>query len=324
MSGLAERKTLYVSEEQVHELLTMRDAIEAVELAFREKALGNAVMPPKLIVPLPNGDVRAMPAYLKGMGLAGVKVVNSHPANRSLGLPTVMATLVVIEPETGFPLAVVEATHLTAMRTAAAGALAAKLLARSDASKVGLIGAGVQARYQLLALNEVMKVVKEVHIWSLDAELAHSLVEEMRDKVHAEYFVHAEPRDAVCEADIVVTATPSRTPIVMSDWVKDGTHINAIGADAPGKQELDPALLRRAKVFLDDWAQGIESGEVNVPLREGLMRKDEIAGEIGDVLVGKLQGRASDDEVTVFSSTGLAIQDVATAAIVLRKLSVLS
>ncbi|MFA4028894.1 MAG: hypothetical protein GDYSWBUE_001359 [Candidatus Fervidibacterota bacterium] len=322
MHRSAERKTIYVTEEQVRELLTMQDAIEAAKLAFREKALGNAVMPPKLIVPLPNGDIRAMPAYLRDIGLAGVKVVNSHPANRALGLPTVMAILVVVEPETGFPLAVIEATHLTAMRTAGAGAIAAKLLARSDAAKVGLIGAGVQARYQLLALNEVMDI-EEVHVWSLDMELAHSLVEEMREKVCAKYFVHDDPHDAVCEVDIIVTATPSRSPIVMDGWVKDGTHINAIGADAPGKQELDPALLKRAKVFLDDWAQGIESGEVNVPLREGLIGRDEIAGEIGDVLVGKLQGRTSNDEVTVFSSTGLAIQDVATASVVLRKLNVL-
>ncbi|MCS7252971.1 MAG: hypothetical protein RMK18_04910 [Armatimonadota bacterium] len=316
------RKTVYVTEEQVREALTMHDAIEAVELAFREKALGNAIMPPKLIVPLPNGDIRAMPAYLKGINLAGVKVVNSHPKNRALGLPTVMAILIVVEPETGFPIALIEATHLTAMRTAAAGALATKLLARSDSRKVGLIGAGVQARYQLLALDAIMEHLEEVHIWSLEKELAHSLVAEMQGKVSAKYFVHDEPSKVVSEADIIVTATPSCAPIVMNDWVRNGAHINAIGADAPGKQELDPALLKRAKVFLDDWAQGTESGEVNVPLRSGLMSRDEISGEICDVLVGRLQGRTSDSEVTVFSSTGLAIQDVATAFVVLRRLNV--
>lgn len=306
----------------MHQLLSMRDAIGAVELAFREKALGNAVMPIKLIMSLPNGDLRAMPAYLKGVGLAGVKVVNSHPGNRLHGLPTVMATLVAVEPNTGFPLAVIEATHLTAMRTGAAGALAVKLLARGDASKVALIGAGVQARYQLEALLEVRKI-DEVRVWSIERHLAHSLVEEMRHRVDANFVICETAEETTIDADIIVTATPSRAPIVMNDWVKDGAHINAIGADAPGKQELDPMLLKRGRIFLDDWAQGVESGEANVPLRDGMIAKEEIAGELGDVLIGRLQGRTSPNDVTIFSSTGLAIQDIAVAAIILQKLSII-
>jgi alanine dehydrogenase len=321
---LRQRRTVYIGEEEVKKLLTIQETIEAVETAFREKALGNAIMPPKLIIPLPDGDLRAMPAYLKCVNLAGVKVVNSHPKNRALGLPTVMAIIIAVDPKTGFPIAVIEATHLTAMRTAAAGAIAVKLLARSDSSVVALIGAGTQARYQLLALNAVMKRIDEVHVWSLDRELADSLVEEMQRHIKANFVIHETAREAVSGADIIVTATPSRTPIVMSDWVNDGVHINAIGADAPGKQELDPALLKRARIFLDDWAQGIESGEVNVPLREGLISTDDISGEIGDVLIGRIEGRRDKSDVTIFSSTGLAIQDIATASVVLRKLNLLT
>ncbi|MFA4016244.1 MAG: hypothetical protein RUDDFDWM_001347 [Candidatus Fervidibacterota bacterium] len=321
---LRQRRTVYISEEEVKRLLTMQETIEAVEMAFREKALGNAVMPPKLIIPLPDGDLRAMPAYLKGVNLAGVKVVNSHPKNRALGLPTVMAIIIAVDPKTGFPIAVIEATHLTAMRTAAAGAIAVKLLARHDSSVVALVGAGTQARYQLLALSVVMKRIDEVHVWSLERELADSLVEEMQSQIDADFFIHETAREAVSGADIIVTATPSRTPIVMSEWVSDGVHINAIGADAPGKQELDPALLKRARIFLDDWAQGTESGEVNVPLREGLISHDDILGELGDVLIGRIEGRMDENDVTIFSSTGLAIQDIAVASLVLRNLNLLT
>jgi len=265
-----------------------------------------------------------MPAYLKGVNLAGVKVVNSHPKNRALGLPTVMAIIIAVDPKTGFPIAVIEATHLTAMRTAAAGAIAVKLLARHDSSVVALVGAGTQARYQLLALSVVMKRIDEVHVWSLERELADSLVEEMQSQIDADFFIHETAREAVSGADIIVTATPSRTPIVMSEWVSDGVHINAIGADAPGKQELDPALLKRARIFLDDWAQGTESGEVNVPLREGLISHDDILGELGDVLIGRIEGRMDENDVTIFSSTGLAIQDIAVASLVLRNLNLLT
>jgi alanine dehydrogenase len=313
------RRTVYIPEEVVREGLDFPEVLEAVEEAFREKGMGLASMPPKLILPLPGGDVRAMPAYLKGKGVAGVKVVNSHPGNRARGLPTVMATLILVEPDTGFPIAVIEATHLTSMRTAAAGALAIKLLARDNSEIVALIGAGVQARYQLMGMGYVLPRVKEVRVWSMEADLAYRLKEDMLGKVKAEIRVCGSPEEAVSGSDIVITATPSKKPIVMDGWIKDGAHINAIGADAPGKQELDPSILKRARIFLDDFAQGEESGEVNVPLRQGILRKEDIAGEISDLILGRVLGRRSEDEITVFCSTGLAIQDIAAASVLLDK-----
>lgn len=317
------RQTLYIREEQVKELLPLAEAIEAVESAFKDKAEGHAVMPPKLIVPLPGGDFRAMPAYLPKQGVAGVKVVNSHPNNRQKGLPTVMAILVMVEPETGFPLAVIEATYLTALRTAAAGALGTKSLARHNSRKLAVLGAGTQGRFQILSHKLVLPNLKQICIWSRDEELAWQAKREFEGQIGVEISVCSSPKEAVQGADVIVTTTPSRQPLVQNEWISDGVHFTCIGADAPGKQELDPAILKRARIFLDDMAQGMESGEVNVPLREGILKPEDIAGELGEVLVGKKEGRRSDDEITVFSSTGLAIQDIVCGAVLLRKLGLM-
>lgn len=317
------RQTLYIREEQVKELLPLAQAIEAVEGAFKDKAGGLAVMPPKLIVPLPDGDFRAMPAYLPKQNIAGVKVVNSHPKNREKGLPAVMAMLVIVEPETGFPVAVIEATYLTAVRTAAAGALGTKVLARPNSRKLAILGAGTQGRFQLLSHKFIMPNIEKVNVWSLDEDLAWQLKREFEQQLEVEISVCSSVEEAVREVDVIVTTTPSRKPLVKSEWVSNGTHITCIGADAPGKQELDPAILQQARIFLDDMAQGIESGEVNVPLHKGLLKPEQIIGELGEVLIGKKEGRRSDEEITVFSSTGLAIQDIACGAIILRKLGVL-
>jgi len=317
------RQTIYVREEQVKELLPLSEAIGAVETAFCDKAEGQAFMPPKLIVPLPNGDFRAMPAYLPRQNVAGVKVVNSHPNNREKGLPTVMAILVMLEPETGFPLAVIEATYLTALRTAAAGALATRTLARPNSQKLAVLGAGTQGRFQILSHKLVLPNLEQVNVWSLDEDLAWQVKRDMEPQLEIEIKVCPNPKSAVQEADVVVTTTPSRKPLVQNEWISEGVHFTCIGADAPGKQELDPAILRRARIFLDDMAQGMESGEVNVPISKGLLKPEDIAGELGEILIGKKEGRTYDDEITVFSSTGLAIQDIACGAIVLRKLGVL-
>lgn len=314
------RRTLYVQEEEVKELLSFSEALSAVEEAFRQKGNGEAIMPPKLIIPLPDGDFRTMPAYLPRLRAAGVKIVNSHPDNRRKGLPTVMAILIMLEPETGFPLAVIEATHLTGLRTGAAGALGIRVLARPTAKVAALIGAGIQGRFQLLGLKEVLPQLERVQVWSRDEELAWRLKGEMEERLKVAIEVFPEAEGAVRGAEVIVTTTPSRTPILRDEWIREGVHITCVGADAPGKQELDPAILRRARVFLDDMAQGIESGEVNVPLKEGQLKREEIVGELSEVLIGKKPGRLSDADITVFSTTGLAIQDVACGALILQKL----
>lgn len=306
-------ETLILSEDDVREILTMNICMEAVEHAFLLHGKGETQMPSKIYLTFEKGDLRAMPAYIEGS--AGLKWVNSHPSNKLKGLPTVMAILIYNDPETGFPLAVMDATYLTNMRTGAAGGIAAKHLARDDSSVIGFIGCGTQAKTQLLALKEVFEI-EEVRCYDIDPKAVDSFTQ-----FTSSFGIDARRCDAkgTCDCDILVTSTPSREPIVSFDWIKPGTHINAIGADAPGKQELDPEILKRGKIVVDDYQQAFHSGEVNVPLKSGIINRDDIHATLGEIIAGLKRGRESEDEITVFDSTGLAIQDIAAASIVYRK-----
>ncbi len=314
-------KVLLLSRAEVEGLVSMREAIKAVEGAFRAKGLGKVQMPPKSYVYFKghNGDFRVMPAYLEEMGAAGVKIVNAHPRNpKEHGLPTVMATILLLDPKTGAPLTIMDGTWITNVRTGAAGAVAAKYLARKDSRVVAMLGAGVQARTQLLALNEVLNI-EEVRVSDLLAKKAEQYAEEMGEKLGADVKVAKKAEEAVEDADVAVTTTPARKPILMNDWIPKGMHINAIGADAPGKQELDPRILLRAKVVVDDVEQAIHGGEVNVPLSKGIISRGDIYADLGEIVTKKKPGRTSRDEITVFDSTGLAVQDIATDWVVYKK-----
>jgi alanine dehydrogenase len=314
-------KVLLLSRKEVEGLISMREAIEAVEKAFRAKGLGRVQMPPKSYVYFKNydGDFRVMPAYLEEMGAAGVKIVNAHPRNpKEHGLPTVMAVIVLIDPKTGVPLAIMDGTWITNLRTGAGGAVAAKYLAREDSKTVAMIGAGVQAETQLLALNEVLDI-EEIRVNDLSQEKAERYCKKMGKKLGIDAKVMADTKKAVEGADVIVTTTPSRKPILMNDYISEGVHINAIGADAPGKQELDPGILLRAKVVVDDIGQAVHGGEINVPISKGNITLAEIYAELGEIVTKKKPGRTSHDEITVFDSTGLAVQDIATDWVVYRK-----
>jgi len=283
----------------------------SVESAFADHGNGLVQMPPKVYITLPEGDFRTMPAYLPSLSIAGVKIVNVHPKNPLSGLPTVMALTIILDLATGQPLAVINATRLTDMRTGAAGAVAAKHLSPKKEIVLGVIGTGRQAEAQVAAISKELKI-RQIRIWGRNP--AH--VRKFADRF-MEFPCFALPIEKTCDCDVLVTTTPSITPIIRNEWVHEGTHINAIGADAPGKEELDPALLRRGQVFVDDFAQAIHSGEINVPISKGLYRADEIAGTLGEVVIGK-KHRSDPDAITIFDSTGLAIQDLAIAKIAMQ------
>lgn len=316
-------KTLILSEEDVKKVLSIEEVTDAVESAFRMKGLGHAQMPPKqyLFMKKYNGDVRTMPAYLEETDAVAVKVVNSHPENRKRhGLPAVMATIILVDPRTGAPEAIMGGTWITALRTGAAGAVAAKYLANPNPKTVGIVGAGTQARTQLMGLGLVFETIEEVRVWDLNEKAAIKYAEEMRIKFNQASICSVKNiAKAVQGADIIVTATPSRKPLVSAEWVDEGTHINCIGADAPGKQELDPTILIKSKIVVDDWGQSCHGGEINVPLAKGIITKKDVWGDICEIVAGLKQGRTSPDEITVFTSTGLAIQDAAAAKIAYRK-----
>jgi alanine dehydrogenase len=283
----------------------------AVESAFADHGRGLVQMPPKVYITLPDGDFRTMPAYLPSLSIAGVKIVNVHPNNTKKGLPTVMALTIILDIESGQPIAVINATQLTDMRTGAAGAVAGKYLSAKKEIILGVIGTGRQAQAQVTAISRELKI-RQVKIWSRNPEHIRKFADRFM-----EFPCRASSLENACDCDVLVTTTPSRSPLVRSEWIHEGTHINAIGADAPGKEELDPALILRAQVFVDDPAQAIHSGEINVPISQGIYRATDIAGTLGEVVIGKKK-RAGPDTITIFDSTGLAIQDLAIARIAMK------
>ncbi len=313
------KKLLWLSEKDVQSLLTMDEAVKAVEEAFRLHGSQQTQMPSKVYLQFDpyDGDLRSMPAYIKGsLSAAGVKIVNSTPSNPEKGLPAVSGIMVYVDPQTGLPLGIFGAGNLTAIRTGAAGGIAAKYLARKDSKTIGLIGCGRQAATQLEALNKFFKI-ENVFVWGKTQEEIQTFC-----KLSGALHPNLQPVQTVQEAaqaDILVTTTPVKQPLVKKAWVKPGAHINAIGADAPGKQELETALLKSAHVVVDEWHQASHAGEINVAHSAGEFSEKDLTAQLGDVVSGKKKGRSSDQDITIFDSTGLAIQDVAVAKVVFEK-----
>lgn len=303
--------TLFLGGNDVRGLLNMADVIKAVEEAFRHSALGKARMPAKAYLVLDQGDFRAMPAALPGA--VGMKWANVHPQNPSLGLPTVMAILIYNDPATGYPLAVMDATDITAYRTGAAAAIASRYLARKDSHTLGIIGAGRQAYTQLLAHAELFDLSLIRVFDRFDVAVAKLI------SCFPEYPVEACSLEEAVASDIVCTLTPAREPFVKREWVIPGTHINAIGADAAGKQELEPSILGEAILVVDDLAQASAAGEINVPIKKGLIAIEQVYATLAEIIAGEKQGRTDEKAVTVFDSTGLAIEDIAVANLVYKK-----
>ncbi|UTF54515.1 ornithine cyclodeaminase family protein [Natronosalvus rutilus] len=309
-------QTLLLDSEDVDENAMMADVIGAVEDAFAAYERGDAQMPAKSYIDLPqyNGDFRSMPAYLDAgdWDAAGLKWVNVHPDNPAdHDLPTVMGTMIYSDPETAFPLAVMDGTELTMKRTGAAAAVATDYLAVEDATSLGIVGAGVQSYTQLDAIAQI-RPIEEVVVSDLDDERVRRFVDTYGD----DFDVREGSISEAGHCDVLSTVTPVETPIVGPDDVGENTHVNAMGADAEGKHELADDLLRGARIVIDDHKQCTHSGEINVPYNEGVLTDDDIYGEIGQLVVGEKTGRDADTGVTVFDSTGLAIQDVAAAHVV--------
>lgn len=303
-------QTLILTHLDVRTLSDMSLAMRAVEDAFRALSDGHARMPSKVYLDLPEyrGDFRAMPALMGAY--AGLKWVNAHPENRERhGLPTVMGTYVLSDPKTAFPLAIMDATLLTALRTGAAAGVATRVLANPGFDRVGFIGCGVQARMFL----DAHKTLGDFEVLAFDQlpEAAEAFARESGGRV-----VSVEEASS---CPVVCIATPSTRPVIMREWVRAGSHINAMGADGPGKQELDPRILSDARVVIDEYEQAVHGGELNVPMHEGSFTEAQIAGTIGDVITQRKPGRTQPTDITVFDSTGLAIQDVALAAAIYER-----
>ena len=313
---MAEYETLLLNPQDVTDNAKMGEVIRAVEDAFGAYERGNAQMPAKSYIDLPqyNGDFRSMPAYLEAedWDAAGIKWVNVHPDNpEEFELPTVLGTMVYSDPRNAVPLAIMDGTTLTRLRTGAAAAVATKHLAVEDASSLGIVGAGVQSYTQLEGISQV-RPIEEVMV----SDVSERAVAKFIDRYEEEFDVRAGSIDEAASCDVLSTVTPVEDPIVSREMVGEHTHVNAMGADAEGKHELANELLLSAKLVIDDYAQTTHSGEINVPWAAGVLDDDDLYGELGQIVVGERPGREPEDGVTVFDSTGLAIQDVAAAHVV--------
>jgi alanine dehydrogenase len=317
---MKKRKTLIVNGKTVKDLVTIKEAMKGVKKVFKRFGEGKVQMPPKVYIHLNKykGDFRAMPAYVEGLEKCSIKWVNVHPENRKKALPTVMAVIILSDPANGFPLCAMDATYLTALRTGAAGGVAAEYLARKNSRNIAFVGCGIQAQTQLAALNEVFNIGR-IKVWGLLRSEAVKFKRWAKKIGDFEIGISGTVESCVRDSDIIVTTTPSRRPLVRLEWLKKDAHINAIGADAKGKQELDPRILRKAKVVVDAWEQASHSGEINVPLSKRQISRGDIYADIGEVATGRKKGRTGKDGITVFDSTGLAIQDTVVANLVYEK-----
>jgi alanine dehydrogenase len=289
----------------------MSDVIRVVEDTFIALGQNKVSMPPKSYLIVEHGDFRAMPAAIDGA--AGIKWINVHPRNAVKDLPSIMAVLIYNDPETGYPLAIMDATQITAYRTAAASAIASKYLARKNSRSLGIIGAGSQANAHIMAHLELFDL-GVIKVYDRLKTAVNRLINSLSGYQLKECSI-----EEVVASDIVCTLTPSKSPVLKEEWVKPGTHINAVGADAKGKEELEPSILDKAIVVVDDLGQASAAGEINVPVSNGLYKVDQVHATLNEIMLGKKKGRADDKTITIFDSTGIAIEDIATAKLIYEK-----
>lgn len=309
---------LVLSRHDVEQLLTMTDTLAAVEEGFRQLAQGNVVMPQRAATQIApyNGLHLSMPAFVGGeIDALTIKIVTVYGDNLAhYGLPTIQGVLLVHDAKSGQVLAMLDAEHLTAMRTGAASGVATKYLARPDAETVVLFGAGALGPGQLAAVCAVCPIHRAYVVTRTgdkDVDFCRQMAQTLGIEVHAT----RNTNHAITQADIICTATNSPTPLFPGDWVRPGTHINAVGAYTRTMRELDTALIQRSRVFVDHRpAAGAEAGDILIPIAEGAFSQGQIAGALGEVINGDVVGRTSTEEITVFKSVGLAMQDAVTAA----------
>lgn len=314
---------LLLPQEDIQSLLTMKDAMGAVEEAFKQFALGNVKMPPRssISVEQSKGMLLAMAAFIGGeINALGQKVVTIYPENPTKhNLPTILGTVQLLDPETGECLAVMDGTFLTAMRTGAASGVATKYLAKPDSSSVAVFGAGVQAETQLEAVAEARKI-NDVKVFDTSTQRASQYCERMSKKLKINVRQSAEPRDTLRGTDVVICASTSRVPVFNGEWLEPGMHINGVGSHTPDTRELDTTSIRRSKVIVDSREAALTAaGDLIMPIAEKAISSDHIWGELGEVILGKRKGRRPDLETTLYKSVGLALQDVSTASVVYEK-----
>ena len=309
-----------LSRQDVRQALPMYQAIEAVKRAFAQLSTGQANVPLRVALDVPrhNGVTLFMPGYLSADDQMAVKIVSVFNDNPSQGLPLIHALVIVVDATTGSPTAVMDGAYLTALRTGAASGAATDLLARPDAHTAAVFGAGAQGRTQLEAVCAV-RPIHQAWVYDVAPRQAAAYAEEMSQRLSLPVRVAETPAQAVRQADVICTATTATSPVFADADVPPGTHINAVGAYTPHMQEVPPETVLRARVVIDHRESSLaEAGDLLIPIEQGLMTEDHIYAELGEIAAGSKPGRASPDEITLFKSVGVAVQDVAAASAVLE------
>ena len=314
-------KTLLLKKEEVSRLICMEEVIGTVEEAYKAFSSQQVDQPGYvgLHLPAPRGEIDFKLAYYKSNETISMKASSGafKDNQAGYGLPPNMGTILLFDARTCALACIMDGTLITGLRTGAAGAVSVKALARKDAKRVTSIGTGIQARMQIRAISKVMKI-EEIHAWDWNADSLAKFKMDIENEFGIPVTLAASMKDAVRQADILVTTTRGTGPVVEAGWVKPGTHIVAIGADQQGKQELDPELFRGAKIVHDSTVQCIEKGESQHAIDRNIISKAAIHAEIGEILLGQKPGRENDEEITLFDSTGMAIQDNTTASKIYR------
>jgi ornithine cyclodeaminase len=313
--GTADSKLLILGHSEVLRLLPMARCIDVMAATLAALARGEALLPLRQVMWLPEkkGALATMPAFLGGSGVAGLKVISYFAGNRGTDLDTHQGGVLLFDPHDGRLQAVVDASSITAIRTAAVTAVATRLLARPDATNLAILGSGTQARTHLEAML-LVRPFTQVRVWSRTGENARRFAE--RESLHHGRAVDAveTARDAVADADVICTTTSAAEPVLLGDWLRPGTHVNAVGSSVPFARELDTAAVLRSRMFVDRLESALnEAGDFLLPKAEGALDAGHIRGEIGDVLLGRVSGRTGPAEVTLFKSLGLAVEDLAAA-----------
>jgi alanine dehydrogenase len=309
-----------INAEDVAALLAMDELIELMEDALRKFSMGQVLQPVRTVIPVGDHEFFAvMPALVRDPPIVGTKLVTVFGRNAALDLPTHLAAIFLLSPHTGALVAVMDGQRITAARTAAVSAVSATALARDDSSVLAIIGSGVQARSHLEAM-EIAFELSEVRVWSPTPEHQMAFLEEMQSTTTAT-LVGADSVEQACRgADLIVLATSAMEPVLQTDWVKGGAHVIGVGACRPNQREMDPALVKRGRLFVDSREAAIvESGDIVMGIAEGHFSASHIVGELGAVLAGTVEGRRTAKEITIFKSLGMAVEDVVAANLVYQR-----
>ena len=314
---------LFITKEKIASLLPMNECIDVMEKMFRALAAGECQQPLRNIMRLPDGSgvLGMMPGHAPALGVMGIKVITVFHANSEAGLPSHQGVVMLFDAKHGQPLMLFDALEITAIRTAAASAVATKFLSGKNSSTLAIIGSGEQAKRHIEAILLVRKI-KQINIWSRSRQNASKLAEETSSKYKIAVHSTETAKEAVANADIICTVTSSGRPVVAAEWITAGAHINAVGSSTPVARELDTATIIKSKLFTDRYESLLmEAGDFLIPKKEGVITDKHVKGELGEVLLNTKKGREHNDEITVFKSLGIAAEDIFSAYHIYKKIN---